>query len=178
MSRAQLILAAILLAVVAGVAFWLLSPGAPEPAREVVMTGSRFAQETNLYKVNVPQNGPFEGYYDYPSLSPGDILLVRDKLTAIEYDNRTRATKVVLAGFEAAPALQDGLFFSGNLTKKYKVGDTVELKFHVVQTSMTYKDEQSGTSTTIVAELLDELNGKARERSPDGIPATAIRKYA
>lgn len=178
MSRAQLVLAAIVLAVIAGAAFLLLSPGAPEPAPEVVMTGSRFAQETNLYKVDPPREGPFEGYYDYPALSPGDILLVRDRLTAIEYSNRTRATRVVLAGFEAAPAIKDGLFFAGNLTKKYKVGDQVELRFHVVQTSMTYKDSQSGINTTIAAELLDELNGESREKSPDGIPARAIRKYA
>lgn len=172
MSRTWLILVAILLAVVAGVAFWLLSPNAPEPAREVVMTGSRFAQETNLYKVDPPQEGPFEGYYEYPSLMPGDILLVRDRLTAIAYNNRTRATRVVLSGFEAAPALQDGLFFAGNLTKKYKVGDMVELRFHVIQWVMN----SNGSSLT--GERLDELNGKAREKSPDGIPASAIRKYS
>jgi hypothetical protein len=177
-SRAQLLIAVAVLAVAAGAAFLLLSPKAPEPENEVLMTGTQFAQEYNLYKVNPPQKGPFEGYYDFPSLAPGDVLLVRDKITAVEYSNRTRATKVVLAGFEGAPALKDGLFFAGNLTKKFKAGDMAELRFHVVQSSITYKDEQSLVNTTIAAELLDELNGKARERSPDGIPASAIRKYS
>jgi hypothetical protein len=170
-SRAQLVIAVIILAVVAGGAFLLLSPKAPASANEVVMTGAGFAQEYNQYKVNPPQNGPFKGYYDYPSLKPGDVLRVRDKVTAIAFTNRTNATNVVLAGFEAAPALKDGLFFAGNLTGKYKVGDNVELTFHVVQTTVKYNE------TTIAAELLDELNGKARERSPDGIPATAISRY-
>ena len=174
-SRAQLLIAVVLLAVAAGAAFLLLAPKAPEPANEVVMTGAQFAQEYNLYKMNPPQTGPFDGYYLFPSLAPGDILRVRDRITAIEYNNRTRATKVLLAGFEGAPALKDGLFFAGDLTRKYKAGDTVELSFHVVQTSMTYKDEQSLVNTTIAAELLDELSGKARK--DDGIPATAIRKY-
>jgi len=174
-SRAQLLIAVVLLAVAAGAAFLLLSPKAPGPANEVAMTGAQFAQEYNLYKVNPPQSGPFEGYYDFPSLAPGDLLLVRDRLSAIEYNNRTRATKVVLAGFEGAPALKDGLFFAGDLSKKFKAGDMVELRFHVVQSSITFKDEQSLVNTTIAAELLDELSGKARK--DDGIPATAIRKY-
>jgi hypothetical protein len=173
-SRAQLVITVIVLAVVAGVAFLLLTPKAPAPAREVVMTGAQFAQEYNLYKVDPPQNGPFEGYYDYPSLAPGDVLKVRDKVAAIGYSNRTGATNVVLSGFEGAPALRDGLFFAGNLTGKYKAGDSVELTFHVVQTTVKYN------GTTIAAELLNELNGKSREKSPEGmdsIPATSIRKY-
>jgi hypothetical protein len=168
-SRAQLLIMVIVLAVIAGAAFLLLSPKAPEPAPEVVMTGSQFAQETNLYKVDPPQGGPYEGYYDYPSLVPGDILRVRDKVTAIQYSNQTRATKVVLSGFEAAPALKDGLFFAGNITKKYRTGDMVELTFHVVWARV------NTTADPVLMELLSELNGKARK--DDGIPATAIRKY-
>lgn len=173
MSRAQLIIAVILLAIAAGAAFLLLSPKNPEPAREVVMTGGEFAAEYNQYKVNPPGDGPAEGYYDFPSLRPGDILRVRDRITAMNYTDRTRATAIVLAGFEAAEALKDGLFFTGNLTGKYNVGDQVELTFHVVRSSVRYDQ----ASAPVLVELLDELNGKSRERSPDGIPAKAIRKY-
>jgi hypothetical protein len=170
MSRAVLIIAVITMAVVAGAAFLLLSPKAPEPAPEVIMTGAQFAQECNQYKVN-PPSGATSGYYDYPSLAPGDIVRVRDTVTAIEYSNTTRATRVVLSGFEGAPALKDGLLFAKNLTKKYKVGDRVELAFHVIQANVI----RDNIPTAV--ELLDELNGKARERSPDGIPAASIRKY-
>jgi len=173
MSRAQLIIAVAVLAVAAGAAFLVLSPKGPEPATEVVMSGSEFALEYNQYKVNPPRNASAEGFYDFPSLKTGDILRVRDRITAIYHPDRTRATTLVLAGFEGSAALKDGLFFAGNLTGSYKPGDIVEIRFHVVQTSVTY----DGTAGTIIAELLDELNGKAREKSPDGIPATAIRKY-
>ena len=172
MSRAQLVIVVIIMAVVAGAAFLLLSPKGPEPAPEVVMSGSGFASEYNQYKVNPPRGASAEGYYDFPSLKPGDILRVRDRITAMNYTARTRATTIVLAGFEGSAALKDGLFFAGNLTGKYKAGDNVELVFHVVQTSVTYDN----TTAPMVAELLNELNGKAREKSPDGIPAAAMRK--
>ncbi len=171
-SRAQLIIAVAVAAVAVGAAFLLLPPNEPGPAREVVMTGSRFAEEYNQYKVNPPSSGSTAGYYEFPTLQPGDILIVRDKITNMSYDNRTRATMVVLAGFEAAPALQDGLFFAGNLTGKYRPGDMVELRFTVVRWAM----ESAGA--TLTGERLDELNGKAREDSPDGIPARVMRKYA
>lgn len=174
MSRAQLVTAVILLAIAAGAAYLLLAPGNPEPAREVVMSGSEFASEYDQYKVDPPGGASAEGYYDFPSLRPGDILRIRDRITAMNYTDRTRATAIVLAGFEGAEALKDGLFFAGNLTGKFKVGDRVELTFHVVQSSVRYDK----TADPILVELLDEQNGKARERSPDGIPASVIRKYA
>jgi hypothetical protein len=168
-SRAQLLIAVVVLAVGAGAAFLLLSPKEPEPAREVGMTGAQFAGEYNKYYTG--QAPPGATAYDFPSLQAGDILLVRGKVTAIGYDGRNRATMVALEGFETAPALKDGLFFAGNLTGKYKAGDMVEMRFHVVRWVM----EADGASLT--GERLDELNGKSRERSPDGIPASAIRKY-
>jgi hypothetical protein len=173
MSRAQLLIVVIILAVAAGAAFLVLSPKGPVPPPEVVMSGSEFAKEYDQYKVSIPPDTLPGGYYDFPSLHPGDILRVQDRITELNYSARTRATMVSLSGFEGSPKLRDGLFFAGNLTGRYKVGDQVELTFHVVQTTVNLGSD----SVPIVAELLDELNGKAREKSPDGIPAAAIRKY-
>ncbi|MBM4249368.1 MAG: hypothetical protein FJ149_08045 [Euryarchaeota archaeon] len=170
-SRAQFIIAVALLAVAIGAAFLLLPSKPPGPAPEVVMDGGQFAQEHAQYKVSPPRGGPYDGYYDFPSLAPGDILRIRDRIASLEYDDRTRATAVVLSGFEGSDTLGDGLFFAGNLTGRYKIGDPVQITFHVVQTTVKYDN------ATVSAELLDEWNGKARESSPDGIPAGAIRRY-
>jgi hypothetical protein len=137
------------------------------------MSGDEFAQEYNQYKVDPPKLPAGKEYYDFPSLSPGDILRVRDRIVSLSFSPQTNSTNIRLAGFERSPALKDGLFFGGNLTGKYALNDRVQMTFHVVRTEGL---NQNGT-LLYSAELLDELNGKARERSPDGIPATAIRKY-
>lgn len=170
-SRAQFVIAVVILAVAIGAAFLLLPLDPPAPAPEVVMDGAQFAQEYGQYRADPPPGGPYEGYYDFPSLAPGDVLRVRDRLAVIEYDDRTSATRVVLSGFERSPALADGLFFAGDLTAKYQPGDPVQLSFHVVLGTVNHDN------STFTAELLDELNGKARERSPTGIPASAMTRY-
>jgi len=172
MVRAIYIGAAVLLVVVAGAAYLLLSPAKPAAAREVRMSGAEFAREYSQYRVDPPTLPAGKEYYNFPSLRAGDTLIVRDKVTRLDYSSRMNATAVALRGFEGSAAIVDGLLFAGNLTKKYAVGDPVEITFHVKR---TVRYDEYGTQL-YDAELLDELNGKARERSLDGIPASAIRK--
>ena len=173
MAKGKFIVIAILLAAAAVAAFMVLMPGKAPAAHEVVMSGDEFAQEYNRYKVDPPELPAGKEYYDFPSLAPGDILHVRGSISGMGYSNRTHATDIVLSGFERCQALRDGLFFAGNLTGKFALNDMVEITFHVIHTEGR---DQNGT-LLYSAELLDELNGKARDRSPDGIPASAIRKF-
>jgi hypothetical protein len=143
---------------------------------KVVMTGDEFSQEYNSYHTDVTNKTtyPNDHYYNLPSLKAGDVLVIRDRVTEVNYSSRMGATLITLNGFGKCPALADGLYFATNLTSKYSVGDMVEITFHIV------KVEKRNSEGTIIyaGEVLDEWTGPAREKSstPGGISPDTIHK--
>ena len=158
------------------VAVGLLMANTVKPVyKTVIMTGDEFAQEYNGYHTDVTNKTTFPNdyFYNFASLKAGDILVIRDRVTEVNYSSRMAATLITLNGFEKCPALADGLYFATNLTSEVKVGDMVEITFHVVQV----EKKSSEGKILYAGEVLDEWTGPAREKSsmPSGITPRAIR---
>jgi len=173
--KTLLVVGAILSVVIVAVGLFMAISVKPV-YNKVVMTGNEFAYEYNGYHTDVTNKTtyPNDHYYNLPSLKAGDILVIRDRVTEVNFSSRAAATFITLNGFEKCPALADGLYFATNLTGRYVVGDIVEVTFHIV------KVEKRNSEGTIMysGEVLDEWTGPAREKSstPSGITPNAIRK--
>jgi len=177
MSQGKLLLAAGTIIAIIVVAVGLMMASTVKPVyREVEMTGAEFAKEYSGYHTNVSSSTTFPNdyYYNFPSLKGGDTLKIGDRITKLTYSNSSDSTYVVLSGFEGNPALSAGLYFASNLTGKYSAGDTVQMTFHVV-----FVEKKNAEGKVLYSgEVLDELNGPAREKSstPNGITPSAIKK--
>lgn len=68
--------------------------------------------------------------YDLADYEPGDTVLIRDRLVEVRYDAASDETTLVFSDEEG---LHLDWAFRGNLTDRYAAGDTITLKFKVVE---------------------------------------------
>ena len=67
-------------------------------------------------------------YQGFKSLNAGDILIIKDEISSIQYRQDYNATIIHFASNNSS-----SLVFAGNLTGIYSDGDNVRVKLHIIE---------------------------------------------
>ena len=125
----------------------VLSVGCLESGESKVVTMT-FGELMNDYDYNVDNNTKKITNL-LKSLDEGDTLIIRDKINSMTYLDYYDYTPV-----EFASLLGEGFPIEGDITDRLEIGDSVELKLHIVE--VMYTEQLDGEIWTIEQETFRE----------------------